>query len=336
MTTGATIFGCSGTTLTADEKILFADADPFGFILFARNIDTPDQVRQLTGELRDTIGRDVPILVDQEGGRVQRLRAPYWREWMPPLDQVERMGPDLAARGLYLRYRLIGAELRGVGIDTNCAPVGDVAAPETHPFLRNRCYSDDPRTVALLARSAAEGLLDAGVLPILKHIPGHGRSIADSHLDLPRVTVDRDLLDASDFLPFRELSDLPMAMTAHIVYTDLDAELPGTLSPEVIRVIRDDIGFDGLLMTDDLSMGALSGTMTEKTTAALAAGCDVVLHCNGELAEMIEVADAAGRLNADAARRGDAALALRRAADAETADLAAEFADLISGRSAHA
>lgn len=326
--TGATIFGCSGTALTAAERAFFRQADPFGFILFARNVETPDQLRGLTAALRDAVGRDAPILVDQEGGRVQRLRAPHWREWLPPLDQVQAAGP-LAGQVMALRSRLMATELRAVGIDANCAPCADLALPETHPFLKNRCYGSDPVHVAQIARAVADGFLAGGVLPVIKHLPGHGRSTADTHYDLPTVTVSADTLRGTDFAPFAALNDLPMAMTAHIVFAAHDAQNPATQSPEMIRVIREEIGFSGLLMTDDLNMQALSGTLTERTARSMAAGCDIALHCKGDMAEMQAVAAAAGRMSAESAERAAAALLCRRDPDpADLSALQAEFAAL--------
>ncbi|MDB6453154.1 beta-N-acetylhexosaminidase [Falsirhodobacter sp. 20TX0035] len=323
---GAAIFGCDGTTLGTEEKAFFRDADPFGFILFARNVDTPDQLRRLTGELRDAVGRDAPILVDQEGGRVQRLRAPHWAEHLPALDMVARACDP--RRAMELRFALIAAELKAVGIDANCAPVADVATEATHPFLRNRCYGTDPETVTDLARAAAEAHLAQGVLPVIKHMPGHGRATADSHRDLPTVTADRALLE-TDFAPFRALNHLPMAMTAHIVFSALD-DRPATCSPVMIDLIRRDIGFDGLLMTDDIEMEALSGTVAERTRASLSAGCDVVLHCNGPMPARRAVAEAAGEMGPEARRRAEAALALRRPAPAtDVAALSAELSDLL-------
>ncbi len=322
----AAILGCAGPVLTAAEAAFFREADPWGFILFARNVETPEQLRRLTGELRAAVGRDVPVLVDQEGGRVQRLRAPHWREWLPPLDEVARLAPRARARGIWLRYRLIAAELRAAGIDACCAPGADLAGPDTHPFLRNRCFGADPADVTLAARAAAEGLMAGGVLPVVKHLPGHGRAAVDSHLHLPRVAADATALEATDFVPFRALSDLPVAMTAHVVFDAFDPARPATLSPDVVRVIRDRIGFAGLLVTDDLSMQALSGTLGDRAAAAIAAGCDVALHCNGERAEMEAVVAAAGPLTAAAAARAAAALARRGPGDAiDTASLEAEF-----------
>ncbi len=325
----ATVLGCAGPALTSAEAAFFRDADPFGFILFARNVETPGQLRRLTGDLREAVGRDAPVLVDQEGGRVQRLRAPHWREWLPPLDEVAGLAPGARGRGLWLRYRLIAAELRAVGIDACCAPSADIAGPDTHPFLRNRCFGSDPATVAEAARAAAEGLLAGGVLPVMKHLPGHGRAVVDSHLHLPRVTADAATLAATDFAAFRALADLPVAMTAHVVFDAFDTEHPATLSPAVIRVIREGIGFAGLLLTDDLSMQALSGTLASRAAAAIAAGCDVALHCNGKRAEMEAVVAAAGRLTTDATVRAEAALARRGPAGTiDTARLEAEFVAL--------
>lgn len=324
--TRAAIFGCAGPVLLAHERDFFRDADPFGFILFARNVETPDQLRRLTDDLRAAVGRDAPILVDQEGGRVQRLRAPHWREWQPPFDTVAGFARvEDAARAMYLRARLIAAELRAVGIDANCAPVADVAREATHPFLKNRCYGTDPNIVSRIGIAVADGLLDGGVLPVVKHMPGHGLSEKDTHHDLPTVRATREDLARVDFAPFRALADLPMAMTAHIVFAAYDTR-PATQSPEMIRVIRDDIGFQGLLMTDDLNMEALQGTLASRTAASMAAGCDIALHCKGNFAQMIEVAGACGTMGPATQARARAALAARRAAP--QVDIAALEADL--------
>ena len=310
---GATILDAEGLTLSAAEKTFFRQANPYGFILFARNIDTPDQVRGLCAEMRACVGRDAPITIDQEGGRVQRLRAPIWTEWMPPLDFVAAAGAR-AAEAMYLRYRLIAAELNDLGIDSNCAPMVDIAGPQTHDFLRNRCYGTSPETVASLGRAAAEGMLAGGVLPVLKHIPGHGRASLDSHYDLPTVDAPHDALSAHDFAPFKALNDLPMGMTAHLVYSSLD-DRPATLSPKVMQVIREEIGFDNLIMTDDISMKALQGSLTDLSRAALEAGCDVILHCNGSLDARREVAEAAGPMSFAAQTRALRALNARIAPD---------------------
>lgn len=328
---GATILDAEGLRLTPDEKAFFRDADPFGFILFARNIDTPDQVRALCDDMRQAVGRDAVITIDQEGGRVQRLRAPRWREWLPALDHVMAAG-DHAARAMYLRFRIIAAELRDLGIDSNCAPLADVAGAATHPFLYNRCYGTDPAGVAAMGRAVADGLLDGGVLPVLKHIPGHGRATADSHLDLPRVTAPLEDLRASDFAPFAALNDLPMAMTAHLVYEALD-DAPATLSPRVMRLIRDEIGYDGLIMTDDISMKALKGDLGQISRDALAAGCDVVLLCNGTLDARRQVAEASGRMTPAAQARAERALAARQVPDfVDIAALDAQLEALLDGR----
>jgi beta-N-acetylhexosaminidase len=330
----AVIFGCEGVELGPDERRFLAAADPWGFILFARNVEGPAQLRRLTAELREAVGREAAILIDQEGGRVARLRGPDWREWVPALEECERLPePGLRARAMHLRYRLIAAELKAVGIDVDCAPVLDLVRPETHPVLRNRCYGAEPVEVAAIGRAVADGLLAGGVLPVMKHMPGQGRAGLDSHLALPRVEAPAAAL-AADFAPFRALADLPMAMTAHVVYAGLDPEAPATQSAPVIRLIREEIGFGGLLMTDDLSMQALEGEIGERAARALAAGCDMVLHCDGDVDEMAAVAEAAPRLEGASRARAEAALALRRPGEADASALAAELA-AIGGR-AHA
>ncbi|OCX60968.1 beta-hexosaminidase [Thioclava sp. SK-1] len=305
--TTAVILGLEGPDLSAREQAFFRDSDPWGFILFARNVDTPERLRRLTQDLRTCVGRDAPILIDQEGGRVQRLRAPHWREWLPPLEQAQ-IAQD-PARSFWLRALIMAAELRAAGIDANCAPCCDIAGPQTHPFLRNRCFGGTPEDVMRLARMTADGFLAGGVLPIIKHIPGHGRATADSHKDLPTVTASIEDL-AQDFAPFAALNDLPMAMTAHIRFTAFDTS-PATQSRKMMDVIRQEIGFDGLVMTDDLSMQALSGTILDRAQASIAAGCDVVLHCNGDALEAAQAVQGAGILTRQASRRADAALARR-------------------------
>ena len=326
--TGAAIFGCAGLELQADEAAFFRDFDPAGFILFARNVDCPAQVRRLTADLRNCVGRDAPIFVDQEGGRVQRLRAPHWRDWTPPLDFVAAAGKN-AARAMYLRGALIGAEHLALGLDGNCAPTLDVAGKATHPFLKNRCYGFDPDTVSKAGRALADGLLAAGVLPVMKHMPGHGRSHVDTHHDLPRVTADAETLHDSDFAPFRALNDLPLAMTAHLVFTAIDPDHPATQSPEMIKVIREQIGFQGVLMTDDLNMQALSGSLADRTRASMGAGCDLALHCKGVLSEMRDVAGQAGTMSGAARARMSRALTFRRAAALDIAALDAELGSIM-------
>ncbi|MEL6807778.1 MAG: beta-N-acetylhexosaminidase [Pseudomonadota bacterium] len=331
MSFGATILDADGLRLSKDEAAFFREADPFGFILFARNISEPDQVYALCSDMRDAVGRDAPITIDQEGGRVQRLRGPVWTEWAAPLDFIRTAGDD-AERAMYLRYRHIAHELKALRIDSNCAPMVDLIMNQTHEFLRNRCYGDTPGDVAALGRAAANGLLDGGVLPVLKHIPGHGRTDLDSHFDLPRVETDLGELRETDFAPFRALNDLPMGMTAHVVYSDID-DAPATLSPDTMALVRDDIGFGGLIMTDDIGMKALSGTVPQIAKGALAAGCDVILHCNAPLADRIACADAAGQMTDAAQTRAEAALAARRTPDdIDIAALTAELETLLSGR----
>ena len=325
----AAIFGCAGPVLTADEAAFFRDADPFGFILFARSVENPVQLRQLTASLREAVGRDAPILVDQEGGRVQRLRSPHWREWEPPLDTVARARDPL--RAMWVRSRIIAHELRGVGIDANCAPCADVAGEGTHPFLKNRCYGTDSQVVSDVSRAVAQGHLAGGVLPVIKHLPGHGRATADTHHNLPTVTAPRAELAVTDFAPFRALNHLPMAMTAHIVFAAYD-DKPATQSPEMIRVIRNEIGFQGLLMTDDLNMQALQGTLAQRTAASMAAGCDMALHCKGDLAEMQAVAGACGDQTPATRARAQAALAQRHPPEpVDILALEAEFRSLMQG-----
>mmetsp|Transcript_28587 Transcript_28587/g.53803 ORF Transcript_28587/g.53803 Transcript_28587/m.53803 type:complete len:328 (+) Transcript_28587:4096-5079(+) len=305
----AAIFGCDGLRLTTEENVFFRDVQPFGFILFARNIDSADQVRALSDELRSCVDHHAPILIDQEGGRVQRIRAPLVTEWMPPLEEVLKAGSN-AARAMYLRYRIIAHELMALGIDANCAPMVDVARPDTHPFLRNRCYGEDPQQIIEIGRAVAEGLWDGGVFPVIKHMPGHGLAVVDSHKDLPRVSVPKAQLEG-DFTPFKALNNLPMGMTAHIVFEDMD-DAPATTSPKMMQFMRDEIGFDGLIMTDDIDMQALSGSVDQRAAAAIAAGCDAVLHCNGTLADRQAVAAAIGEMSEAGQRRAEAVLSARR------------------------
>ncbi|MGV6873706.1 beta-N-acetylhexosaminidase [Pseudochelatococcus sp. B33] len=308
----AFVLGCSGLRLTEAERSLFRDADPWGFILFRRNIGTPDEVRRLTGALRESVGRDAPILIDQEGGRVQRMGPPHWPRY-PAGAAYGRLSPHdpLWRRALvWLGARLIAHDLRDVGIDVNCAPILDVPVPGANDVIGDRAYHADPAVVSVLGRAAAEGFLAGSVLPVIKHIPGHGRANADSHLALPVVDAPLAELAAHDFMPFRALADMPAGMSAHIVFTALDPERPATVSPAVIAgTIRGDIGFGGLLFSDDLSMQALDGSIAGRAAAALAAGCDIALHCNGDFAEMTVLAGAVGGLTVEAERRSRAALA---------------------------
>ena len=322
------ILGCSGPHLTGAERAFFHRADPWGFILFARNVEDPQQLAALVASLRAAVGRHAPVLIDQEGGRVQRMGPPHWRGWLPPLDQTTRARDP--QRAMYLRGRLIAAELAAVGIDVNCAPLADIARPETHPFLRNRCYGDSPAQVAALARAMADGLQAGGVLPMVKHIPGHGRARSDSHLALPRVDAPVADLEGTDFVPFRALADLPLGMTGHLLFPGLDADAPVTVSPRLIALIRESIGFRGALMTDDISMQALPGPVTQRAAAALAAGCDLVLHCNGDAVEMAALAEICPALSGPALTRCDSALAARTLPDAnDILALDREYAELL-------
>ena len=313
MSTRACIFGCQGPRLTPQERAFFREVRPWGFILFGRNIESPDQVRALVDALRSCVDRpDAPVLIDQEGGRVQRLGPPHWRRYPPGRAYGDLISNDPLQRREIARLggRLLAHDLASLGINVDCLPVLDVPEPGAHDVIGDRAYANEAETVALLGRACAEGLIAGGVLPVIKHIPGHGRARADSHHALPVVETPVAELDARDFAPFRVLSDMPMAMTAHVVYAAIDARGPATTSRRVIRqVVRGAIGFQGLVMTDDLSMKALSGDFAERTRAALAAGCDVVLHCNGGMDEMAAVAKAAPMLAGKAKARAAAALA---------------------------
>jgi beta-N-acetylhexosaminidase len=332
---GAFITGLAGTALTGDEQAFLRAAQPWGLIVFARNIATPEQVKRLVGSFREAVGRNAPVLVDQEGGRVQRLGPPHWRQFPPgaaygALYDRDAQGGLAAAR---LGGRLIAADLLALGIDVDCLPLADVPVAGAHAVIGDRAYGETPDKVAAIAAAIAAGLQEGGVLPVLKHIPGHGRPTLDSHHALPTVSTDRAMLEKTDFAAFRPLAGLPMAMTAHVVFTAIDPIAPATTSVTMVHdVIRGAIGFAGLLMSDDISMGALSGSLQERTRDALAAGCDVVLHCNGEMAEMEQVAAAAGQLAGDAARRADAALAARRRpAEINLAAAHAAFDSMLAG-----
>jgi len=309
--TSAAIYGCAGHRLTEDERAFFTEARPWGFILFRRNIDTPEQLRALTDALRASIGDpEAPILIDQEGGRVQRMGPPHWPKYPPGNAYLKATDDPLAARELArLGARLMAHDLREVGINVDLLPVLDVPVSGAHDIVGDRAYGQDPQTVSLLGRAAAEGLLAGGVLPCIKHMPGHGRAFADSHEDLPTVHADFETLDGWDFAPFKAMSDMPLAMTAHIVFTAIDRKRPATQSKKAVRMMREHLGFSGLIMTDDLSMQALSGSLGERAHLSLKAGCDVVLHCNGDMAEMQAVAEATGKLKGRAKARAEAAMA---------------------------
>jgi beta-N-acetylhexosaminidase len=326
------VLGCAGPDLSDDERAFFAEADPLGFCLFKRNCRDPDQLRRLTEDLRAAVGRpDAPILVDQEGGRVQRLKPPVWARDPAParIGALAAVDPDLAARAAFDLARAMAADLFDVGIDVDATPVLDLAIPGTSDVIGDRALAADPETIARLGRAVCDGLIAGGVLPVIKHLPGHGRALVDSHQALPVVAADRAAL-AADFAPFRALADMPWAMTAHVLYPAIDPDRPGTLSAVVIgEVIRGEIGFDGVLVSDDLSMGALDGGIGERAAAALAAGCDLALHCNGRMDEMTEVVAACGPIGAATADRL-ARTAARRPAVPEPADAAALRAGVAS------
>ena len=327
MTTRALILGCAGRTLSAEEIAFFREVRPWGFILFKRNIGTPDEVRALTGALRETIGRaDAPVLIDQEGGRVQRMGPPHWPSY-PPGRAFGRLDGS-AATVARLGARLMAHDLTSVGINVDCAPVLDVPVAGAHDVIGDRAYGDRAEAVAAIGRAVAEGLMAGGVLPVMKHIPGHGRAACDSHKGLPVVEASRESLEANDFAPFRALADLPMAMSAHVVYASIDPLRPATQSRRMIEeVIRASIGFDGLLMSDDLSMHALTGSFRERAQAAFSAGIDIALHCNGDIAEMRGVVEGTPDLAGSSLRRADAALSLLRpASDLDLAEARATFA----------
>jgi beta-N-acetylhexosaminidase len=311
----AFICGCAATVLTSDERALFADARPWGLILFQRNIASLPQVQDLVGSFRDIVGDDeAPILIDQEGGRVQRLGPPSWPVYPSArsFGALYRSDKLAGLRALRQVARLIADDLHALGITVNCLPVLDVPQPGSHPVIGDRAYCDSPEGVAILGQAAIAGLMDGGVLPVIKHLPGHGRAMSDSHDELPMVEAALAELRASDFVPFAAHAGAPMAMTAHIVYRSIDPKNPATLSSRVLEVVRDDIGFDGLLMTDDLSMRALTGSLDRRARRSLDAGCDMLLHCNGKFDEMVEVAQAAGALAGQALRRAERARGGRR------------------------
>jgi beta-N-acetylhexosaminidase len=331
----AFITGVAGAALTDAERSFLREAQPWGLIVFARNIDAPDTLRRLIGDFRSVVGHDAPVLVDQEGGRVQRLGQPHWPKY-PPAAVYGQLYERDRARGVAaarLGGRLIATDLYGVGIDVDCAPVADLPVAQADPIIGNRAFANEPGPVAALAAAFAQGLAEGGVLPVVKHVPGHGRATADSHKKLPVVTADRAALEATDFAVFRGLADMPMAMTAHVVFRAIDPVAPATTSAAIVHdVIRGSIGFAGLLMSDDISMDALSGSLGERTRAALAAGCDIALHCNGDMAEMQSVAAAAPQLQGEAALRATAALARRQPPAAlDVAAKRAELAALLQG-----
>jgi beta-N-acetylhexosaminidase len=333
--TRAFITGLSGLTIAPGERAFLREAQPWGLIIFKRNISTPNQVSDLVTSFRGVVGWRAPVLVDQEGGRVQRLGPPHWPAYPPVAvyGALYEREPLLGLAAAQFAGRLIAADLAALGIDVDCLPVADVPVPGADVVIGDRAYGSEPGKVAEIASAIAKGLLAGGVLPVVKHIPGHGRATADSHLKLPVVATDRATLEATDFVAFRPLSRLPLAMTAHVVFSAIDPDAPATTSVTMVReVIRGFIGFQGLLMSDDVSMKALSGSIAERTTAAVAAGCDVVLHCNGDLAEMAQVAGAVPELTGEAARRAEAALSQRKAPEEFDVDAARKtFAQMVAG-----
>ncbi|HEX3954505.1 MAG TPA: beta-N-acetylhexosaminidase, partial [Stellaceae bacterium] len=309
----AVILGCAGERLSVAERRFFAGADPLGFVVFRRNCRSRAQLHDLVAALRDSVGRpDAPVLIDQEGGRVARLPAPEWRSY-PAAAQIAALPDPLALEAARLGARLIADDLSAVGITIDCAPVLDLPTRDADPVIGDRAWGNEPARVARLGRAFCEGLLAGGVLPIIKHIPGHGRAKVDSHRSCPRVDANRPVMSHSDFATFRALASMPWAMTAHIVYTGIDDTAPATFSRRIIdTVIRGDIAFGGVLISDDISMGALDGSLGERTRRALDAGCDVVLHCSGELSEMAEVAEAAAPISPAAQARVARGEAMRR------------------------
>lgn len=327
------IFGCKGLTLSAEERAFFEEVQPWGFILFGRNVDTPEQVAQLVSDLKSCVEHDdVAVLIDQEGGRVRRLRPPHWAEYHSGevIGGHFQANPEVGKRIAWLQSRLMAIDLVKLGINVDCLPVLDVPIAGSHDVIGDRAYGHDVETVTALGRAASDGLLAGGVLPVIKHIPGHGRALVDSHKDLPRVDTPLETLMISDFVPFKNLSDSAAAMTAHVVYTDIDASAPATTSRKVVdEIIRGQIGFDGLLMCDDLSMHALSGDFAERTQSSFAAGCDVVLHCNGEMHEMQAVAAALPEFSKQAEARVKRVSGVWRHSDpADETALRREFAEL--------
>jgi beta-N-acetylhexosaminidase len=327
----AFITGLAGSTLSDSERVFLREAQPWGLIVFKRNVADPGGLARLIDDCRTVVGREAPVLVDQEGGRVQRLGPPHWPAY-PPAAAYARLHDRDRGLGLTaarLGGRLIAADLAAVGIDVDCMPIADVPVPGADAIIGDRAFGDEPVKIAALAGAFAEGLADGGVLAVLKHLPGHGRATADSHQRLPVVTAERATLETSDFAAFRPLAGLPLGMTAHVVFTAIDPIAPATTSAVIVRdVIRVSIGFMGLLMSDDISMGALSGPLGARTRAAIAAGCDLVLHCNGNMDEMLQVAAAAPTLAGEAARRAEAALARKK--PALPIDLAAKRAELFA------
>lgn len=327
------ICGLAGLVMTDFERGYYRELQPWGVILFARNIDNPDQVRALTASVRETLGWHAPILIDQEGGRVQRMKPPHWQRYSAAgrFGAMETASPGTGIEAAQIATWMIADDLLDVGIDVNCAPVLDLRVAGGTAAIGNRAFHTQPNAAARLGRAVHDAYLEAGVVPVIKHIPGHGRAIVDSHESLPRIPTDRATLESMDFLPFRALNDAPMAMTGHLVFEAIDPDQPVTLSPTMIGIIRDHIGFNGALMSDDLSMGALSGSMAERASAALAAGCDLALHCNGARAEMEAMAQALPLLEGDAYERCASALDRRGRQSLDRAAMTDRLETLLAG-----
>lgn len=325
------ILGCAGKTLTKDELRLYGDERPWGFILFGRNIGEPEQISDLVASMRDSIGEaDAPVFIDQEGGRVQRIRPPIAPNYPAgsALGAIYQRDREAGLRAAWLLSRLHAFDLLRFGITANCLPVLDVPIEGASDVIGTRAYGKDPHSVAALGRAAAEGLLAGGVLPVMKHVPGHGRAFADTHFELPTVDTPIEELRAHDFAPFQALNHLPVAMTAHVVYSAVDPDNPATTSAKVIKeIVRDEIGFDGLLVSDDTSMKALSGDFPSKAASILAAGCDIVLHCNGVMEEMVGIASRTTVLEGKSLERAEHAMTYIKQRDtADEAAVRAEFA----------
>ena len=309
--------GLAGTELSDAERSFFGGLDPAGYILFKRNVADPAQLRALTDSLRELAGRDdLPILIDQEGGRVARMQPPHWPAFPKGelFDQLYELAPMTAIEAARHNAQALGVLLGEAGINVDCLPLLDVRQPGAHDIIGDRALGSEPLRVAAMGRAVIEGLRAGGVVGVVKHVPGHGRALADSHVELPVVDADLAALE-TDLAPFIALKDAPMAMTAHVVYRAWDAEQCATLSAKVIgEIIRGRIGFDGLLMSDDLGMHALSGSFAQRAAGVLTAGCDIVLHCSGDMGEMEAIAGAVGAIDAKARVRLDRAMATVAAA----------------------
>ena len=288
------ILGCSSSKLTRDERLFFNDSPPFGFILFQRNCNNKTQVRELIYNLRESVDHFAPIFIDQEGGRVQRLKEPVWRKAPTPASfgKIFKVNEELASQLVFQNARLIAEELQVLGIDVNCAPVLDLFEGNANCIIGDRAFSSDPRATSILGKSFVKGLESGGVAPVVKHIPGHGRAEVDSHLALPKIEAEPTILKKSDFIPFVDLNDSPAAMTGHLLFDKIDSIKPVTISPDIIgHIIREYIGFQGLLISDDISMAALTGDLSLIAKNVLSAGCDIILHCNGNLSEMKKIVE---------------------------------------------